>query len=86
MLKLDHVASTSYDDTQDSDFDNYMYKLHAPDRCIQSIYQARTQLFRRGVHFKLEQTSCQQSLKYISLYNTEVSPFSTEERNIFLCT
>ena len=23
--------------------------------------QARTQLFRRGVHFKLEWTSCQQS-------------------------
>ena len=38
-----------------------------------------------GVHFKLEQTSCQQSLKYISLYNTEGAPFSTEKRNIFLC-
>ena len=39
--------------------------------------QARTQFFRRGgrggggVHFKLERTSCQLSLKYLSLYNTE---------------
>ena len=39
-----------------------------------------------GLHFKLERTSCQQSLKYISLYNTEGAPFSTEKRNIFLCT
>ena len=39
-----------------------------------------------GVHFKLERTSCQQSLKYISLYNTGGAPFSTEKRNIFLCT
>ena len=38
------------------------------------------------MHFKLERTSCQQSLKYISLYNTEGAPFSTEKRNIFLCT
>ena len=30
-----------------------------------------------GVHFKLERTSCQQSLKYLSLYNTEGAPFST---------
>ena len=30
-----------------------------------------------GVHFKLERTSCQQSLKYMSLYNTEGAPFST---------
>ena len=36
-------------------------------------FQARTQVFRRGggggggrrVHFKLERTSCQQSLKYM---------------------
>ena len=51
-------------------------------------WQARTQLFRRGggVHFKLDRTSCQQSLKYISLYNTGGAPFSTEKRNIFLCT
>ena len=48
--------------------------------------QARTQLFRRGVHFKLERISCQQSLKYISLYNTGGAPFSTKKRNIFLCT
>ena len=39
-----------------------------------------------GVHFKLDRTSCQQSLKYISLYNTGGAPFSTEKRNIFLCT
>ena len=40
-----------------------------------------------GVHFKLEpRTSCQQSLKYVSLYNTEGAPISTEKRNIFLCT
>ena len=32
------------------------------------VEQARTQLFRRrGVHFKLQRTSCQQSLKYISI-------------------
>ena len=31
-----------------------------------------------GVHFKLERTSCQQSLKYISPYNTEGAYFSTE--------
>ena len=37
-----------------------------------------------GVHFKLEWTSCQQSLKYISLHNTFSAPFSTEKRNIFL--
>ena len=35
---------------------------------------------RGGVHFKLEQTSCQQSLKYISLNNTEGAPFSTEKK------
>ena len=28
-----------------------------------------------GVHFKLERTSCQQPLKYISLYNMEGAPF-----------
>ena len=39
-----------------------------------------------GVHFKLERTSCQQSLKYLSLYNTGGAPFSTEKRNTFLCT
>ena len=50
-------------------------------------FQARTQLFRRGgVHFKLERTSCQQSLKYMSLYNTGGAPFSTKKINIFLCT
>ena len=38
-----------------------------------------------GGHFKLERTSCQQSLKYISMYNTEGAPFSSEERNTFLC-
>ena len=32
------------------------------------------------MHFKLEWTSCQQSLKYISLYNTEGAPFSTEKK------
>ena len=42
--------------------------------------------FSRGVHFKLERTSCQQSLKYVSLYNMEGAPFSTEKRNMFLCT
>ena len=52
--------------------------------------QALTQLFRRGggggVHFKLERTSCQQSLKYIFLFNKEGAPFSTEKkRNMFLC-
>ena len=30
--------------------------------------------------------ACQQSLKYISLHNTEGAPFPTEKRNIFLCT
>ena len=30
--------------------------------------------------------ACQQSLKYVSLYNTEGAPFPTEKRNIFLCT
>ena len=33
-----------------------------------------------------KRTSCQQSLKYISLYNTEGARFSTEKRNICLCT
>ena len=43
--------------------------------------QAPTQVFRGrgGVHFKLERTSCQQSLN-----NTEGAPFSTEKRNILL--
>ena len=35
------------------------------------------------VHFKLERASCQQSLKYISLYNTEGTPFSTEENEYY---
>ena len=30
-----------------------------------------------GVHFKLELTSCHQSFKYISLYNTERATFSS---------
>ena len=38
-----------------------------------------------GVHFKLERTSCQHSLKYISLYNAEGAPLSSEKRNMFLC-
>ena len=36
-----------------------------------------------GVHFKLERTSCQHSLKYISLYNKEGAPFSSEKIHIF---
>ena len=36
------------------------------------------------MHFKLERTSCQ-SLQYISLYNTEGVPFSSEKRDMFLC-
>ena len=36
------------------------------------------------MHFKLGRTSYQQYLKYISLYNTEGVPFSTEKRNISL--
>ena len=35
------------------------------------------------MHFKLERTSYQQSLKYIYLYKTEGAPFSTEKRNLF---
>ena len=50
------------------------------------LQQARHSFFGGGVHFKLEGISCQQSLKYISLYNTGGAPFSTEKRNIFLCT
>ena len=34
-----------------------------------------------GVHFKLVRTLCQQSLKYIFLYNTERVPFSSEKKN-----
>ena len=34
------------------------------------------------VHFKLERTPCQQSLKSASLYNTESASFFTEKRNI----
>ena len=37
------------------------------------------------MHFKLERTSCQHSLKYISLYNAEGAPLSSEKRNMFLC-
>ena len=40
------------------------------------------QLFLRGGgggHLKLERTLCQQSLKYISLYNTEGAPFPSEK-------
>ena len=36
-----------------------------------------------GVHFKLEWTSCRLSLKYISLYNTESAPFSTQKKKHF---
>ena len=52
---------------------------------ISSLYTGSYAAFS-GVHFKLERTSCQQSLKYISLYNTGGAPFSTEKRNIFLST
>ena len=38
-----------------------------------------------GVHFKLERTSCQQSLKYISLYNTGGAPlFYLEKKHLFV--
>ena len=37
------------------------------------------------VHFKLERTSCQQSLKYIFLYNKEGAPFSTEKKETCFC-
>ena len=38
-----------------------------------------------GVHFKLERTSCQQSLKYISLYNTKGASFSTvKKKHLFV--
>ena len=45
------------------------------------LLQARTQLFRRGggVQFKLERSSCQQSLKHISLYYTGGALFSSEK-------
>ena len=49
-------------------------------RRVRSFFGGRGE----GVHFKLVRTSCQQSLKYTSLYNKERSPFSTEKRNIFL--
>ena len=48
---------------------------------VNAVRRVRS-FFGGGVHFKLERTS----LKYISLYNTEGAPFSTEKRNIFLCT
>ena len=38
-----------------------------------------------GVHFKLERTSCQQSLKYLSLYNTEGAPFPSEKKETSFC-
>ena len=50
--------------------------------------QTRTHLSRRGegggVHFKLERSSCQHSLKYIAV-KYEGAPFSTETRTMFLC-
>ena len=63
-----------------------MYFYHA-NKSISGAYAAFS-AGEGGVHFKpeLERTSCQQSLKYISLYNTEGAPFSTVKRNIFLCT
>ena len=51
-----------------------------------SLFRRVRSFFGGGIHFKLERTSCQQSLKYTSLYNTGGAPFSTEKRNIFLCT
>ena len=48
--------------------------------------QARTQLFRRGggLHFKLERTSCQQSLKYIYLcIIRKVQPFLVKKETCF---
>ena len=38
----------------------------------------------RGVHFELEQTLCQQPLKYISMYNTEGGLFCSEKKKMFL--
>ena len=37
------------------------------------------------MHFKFEQTSSEQSLKYISLNNTEGAPFSAKKRKVLLC-
>ena len=53
--------------------------------CSENAYIRRVRSFfgGGGVHFKLERASCQQSLKYISLYNTGDAPFSTKKRNIF---
>ena len=56
----------------------------ATDSVATALRRVRS-FFGGEVHFKLERTSCQQSLKYISLYNTDGAPFSTEKRNICLC-
>ena len=57
--------------------------MHTPDsRKVAGAYAA---FLAEGVHFKLERTSCQQSLKYISLYNTEGAPFSTEKKETYFC-
>ena len=37
------------------------------------------------MHFKLERTSCKQSLKYVNLYNTEAAPFSQLRKETSFC-
>ena len=37
------------------------------------------------MNFKLKRTLCQQSLKYIYLYNTEGARFSSDKGKMFLC-
>ena len=48
-------------------------------RCVRSFFSGGG----GGVHSKLERTSCQQSLKYTSLYNMEGATFSTEKEKCF---
>ena len=60
-----------------------MHKCLNEGAIVKYISGAYAAFSAGGVHFKRERTSCQQSLKYISLYNTEGAPFSTEKRNIF---
>ena len=61
----------------DNTFECSKHKLCSDE--VESFRRIRS-FFGGGVHFKVERTSCQLSIKYISLYNTEGAPFSTVQR------
>ena len=62
----------------------YSHKILDRLKNVNKLRRVRS-FFGGEVHFKLERTLFQQSLTYISMYNTEGASFSSEERKMFLC-